>query len=248
MDCTEDTVKFVKTERAALNKEFAAIEELRKQVKNAVMQPYNDFDAVYKQHISDKYKAADAQLKNQIDTVESGVKQLKFDEIKEYFEEYRLSCGSCYGFVDIDRAGLNVTLSASVKSLKEQAKAFIDRICGDLEMIETLERKDEILVEYQQHLDAPRAIKAVADRYKAIEEQKARQIEAEARRAAEEEAMKRVDAALQKPLMPPISQPLEPQPPASDDPIKTLALKVTAPLSKLKELKLFLDNGGYQYE
>ena len=33
-----------------------------------------------------------------------------------------------------------------------------------------------------------------------------------------------------------------------DDPVKTLAFKVTAPLSKLRALRDFLVEGGYEYE
>ena len=49
-----------------------------------------------------------------------------------YFEEYRDSLGIPADLVSYDRAGIVVTLSASAKSLKTQAKDFLDRIGSDL--------------------------------------------------------------------------------------------------------------------
>lgn len=59
-----------------------------------------------------------------------------------------------------------------MKSLKEQAKAFIDKIVDDLNLIKTQEHKAEILVEYKQTLNVAQAITIVINRFKAIEEEK----------------------------------------------------------------------------
>ena len=59
-----------------------------------------------------------------------------------------------------------------MKSLKEQAKQFIDKIVDDLKLIETQEHKAEILVEYKQTLNVAQAITTVTNRFKAIEEEK----------------------------------------------------------------------------
>ena len=66
-----------------------------------------------------------------------------------------------------------------MKSLKEQAKYFIDKVADDLKLIETQEHKAEILVEYKQTLNVSNAITTVANRFKAIEEEKVRQQEKE---------------------------------------------------------------------
>ena len=85
--CTEETRGDVKKIRAELGKEFAEMEEQRKRVKEAIMQPYNQFEAVYKECISDPYKRADAELKRRIDEVETGLKAEKVKEIQIYFAE-----------------------------------------------------------------------------------------------------------------------------------------------------------------
>ena len=53
---TEATVKSLKELRADLNKELAEFELQRKAIKEAVMNPYSEFEATYKIEISEKYK------------------------------------------------------------------------------------------------------------------------------------------------------------------------------------------------
>jgi uncharacterized protein YecT (DUF1311 family) len=240
--CTDETVKEVKKARAELNNEFKSWEEKRKEVKTAVMTPYEQFEAVYKDCVSDTYKKADAELKAKIEGVEKELKQKKADEVKEYFNEYRESAG--IDFVTFEQANIYVTISASMKSLKEQAKAFIDRIDDDLALIDTQEHKAEILVEYKKTLNASAAVTGVNARFKAIEDEKRRIKEAEERRAAEEQHIAEITSALPEPE-PEIIPPVEEQP---QEPEYTLRFKVTATKAKLRELKAFLDNGGYKYE
>ena len=185
--CTEETVKTVKQARAELNNELKGWEEKRKEVKKAVMSPYEQFEAVYKDCITDVFKKADNELKNKISAVENELKDKKTAEVKDYFYEYAMGTGIAiaYGsFFTFEQAKINVTLSASLKSLKEQAKAFIDRIGDDLNLIETQEYKAEILVEYKQTLNVSAAISNAINRHKAIEEEKAREAERQQREQA----------------------------------------------------------------
>lgn len=191
-------------------------EERRKAVKKAIMTPYEQFEAVYKDCISDTYKKADTELKNKIDSVENELKAQKAAEVKAYFDEYLQSKG--IDFVTFESAHINVTLSASMKSLKEQAKSFIDRICDDLNLIDTQEHKDEILYEYKQSLNVSNAITMVTYRYKAIEEAKAREEERKAREQAAAEAAAKVEAVA-PPTVEPIAPPVEEE--------KTYTLKFT---------------------
>lgn len=255
--CTEGTVKEVKKARAELNAEFKAWEEKRKEVKTAVMNPYEKFEAVYKDCVSDTYKAADKELKNKIDNVESELKTKKATEVKEYFAEYLAS--KEIDFITYEQANVNVTMSASLKSLKEQVKSFIDKISDDLQLIETQEHKAEILVEYKKTLNVSNAITSVTARLRAIEEEKKRQEEAAIRKAEEEKRIAEIKAmqATQKataPVATPTTAPVEEKKAEPEKPVKsmddvlTLSLKVTDSRRKLIELKKFLDNGGYHYE
>lgn len=249
--CTEETYKDIKKTRADLNAEFKAWEDKRKEVKAAVMSPYEKFEAIYKDCISDAYKKADKDLKGKIDSVEGELKAEKEQEVKEYFDEYLASKG--IDFVTYENAGINVTLSASMKSLKEAAKAFIDRICDDLALIDTQENKAEILVEYKRTLNVSQAITTVTARMKAIEEEKARQEEAArqaemARQAAEQEQ----EVILTPPTMEEVQEEVltPPTMEIEEEPEEeyTMKFSVTAPLSKLRELKEFMNKGGFKYE
>ncbi|MCI8411967.1 MAG: DUF1351 domain-containing protein [Clostridia bacterium] len=171
--CTEENVKTIKQVRADLNKEFKEVEKQRKEVKEKVLAPYMQFEMIYKEYISEKYRSADNDLKKKIDTVESELKAKKEQEVKDYFEEYKTT--NNIDFITYEQARINVTLSASMKSLKEQAKQFIDKIADDLKLIETQQHKAEILVEYKQTLNISNAITTVMNRFEAIEEEKKKQ-------------------------------------------------------------------------
>ena len=128
--CTEENVTTIKQIRASLNKEFKEVENQRKIVKEQILAPYMQFEEIYKMYISDKYKSADNDLKVKIDSTENELKNIKEQEIKDYFEEYKKA--NNIDFVTYSQARINVTLSASRKSLKEQAIQFIDKIVDDL--------------------------------------------------------------------------------------------------------------------
>lgn len=246
--CTPDTLTAVKKARADLNKEFKDFEKRRKHVKNAIMKPYEDFESVYKDCISDVYKKGDMALKGKIDSVETQLKDERRAEVKSYFDEYLASKN--IDFVDFNTANINVTLSASMKSLKEQAKAFIDRICDDLNLIDTQEHKDEILFLYKKvdgfsFLNASKSITFVAEKYKAIEAEKAKEAERQAKAEAEQKAAEKVETVVET-LTPPTVEPIAP--PVEEEKILTLKFTVRGTLPQLKAVKEFLNNGGYDYE
>lgn len=162
---TEDTVKSLKTLRAELTKELTEFENQRKAIKEAVMQPYNDLDAVYKTEVSEKYKDAIEILKDKISYVENEIKANKKAEIVEYFTELCLS--EEIDFVSFDQVGIDVNLSVSMKQLKEKSNEFIEKIKSDLLLIETQQHQAEILTEYKKSLNCSLAIRNVTDRKEA---------------------------------------------------------------------------------
>lgn len=241
--CTEETVKTIKEVRAELNKELKEFEAKRKEVKEEVLKPYNDFENIYKEYISDKFRNADLILKGRIKVVENELKSKKEKEVIDYFEEYKLA--NEIDFVTYEQARINTTLSASMKSLKEQAKEFIDKIVDDLKLIETQEHKAEILVEYKNTLNVSNAITTVSNRFKAIEEEKRKQEELVNKRLEEEKQrlqdnMKRLENKQEEILQAPVE--------TKQEEILTLKFTVKGTKTKLKELKEFLINGGYDYE
>lgn len=232
--CTEDTVKEVKKARAQLGSQFKAWEEQRKAVKQAVMQPYECFEAVYKDCITNTYRSADTALKSKIDAVENELKAKKTAEIKAYFEE----CLAHYGidFVTWEQAGIHVTLSASMKSLKEKANAFAKQTANDLAMIALQEHSAEILVEYKQTRNAVQAITAIQEREQAI--------------AAERERLSAAAQQKKQPTSPvqPIQQPVQPPVEIEHQERYKVQFTVIGTKEQLRRLKAFMEAGGYQYE
>ena len=246
--CTEESVKTVKQVRADLTKDFKVLEAQRKTVKEQILAPYMQFEEVYKTYVSDKYKEADIDLKQKIDSTENELKKQKEQEIKAYFEEYKIA--NNIDFINYEQANINVTLTASKKSLKEQAKAFIDKVKDDLKLIETQECKEEILVEYKQTLNISRAIQDVANRHKLLEEEKKRQEELKNKQL--EEAQRQADMSIKKQEVATKNALdnfiIEAPKVAEQEEILTLKFKVRGTRSKLRELKKFLEDGGYDYE
>ena len=242
--CNEETTKIVKEVRATLNKELKEFEDKRKQVKSEIMKPYEDFESSYKKYISDKYKSADVELKNKIDVVENELKANKKAEIVNYFNEYLSSKN--IDFVTYEQANINITLTASMKSLKEQAKNFIDKIADDLNLIDTQEHKAEILVEYKQSLNVSQAITTVTSRFKAIEELQKEIVEIakEGDKCIEAEHVPTIEEIPQMEIGAPLTTPVV----EKQEEVLTLTFKVKGTRTKLRALKEFLINGGYEYE
>lgn len=238
--CTADTVKTVKEARASLNKDYEELERRRIDVKKQIMEPYNRFEDVYRQCVTDVFQPADETLKSRIDKVEESIKGEKAKEVRTYFDEYAAANG--IDFLDFSRAGIKVAKTASLKSLKEQAAAYVDGVAQDLSLIDTYPEniRVEILVEYKRTLSVTQAVTDVAKRRKAVEEERAggEQVKVYARQQAE--AVQKVEEA----LPPPTAQPVEPEEPEQYE----TSFRVTGTMGQLKALKQFLTEGGYIYE
>lgn len=254
--CTEENVKAIKQIRADLNKEFKEVEQQRKTVKEKILESYMQFEGVYKTYISDKYKEADSELKNKVDTTEDELRARKEQEIRDYFEEYKQSL--LIDFIKFEDAKIKVGLSDSKTSLKKQAKDFIDRVNTDLATIMLQEHKEEILVEYKQNgyvlstaiSTVINRIKAVAETKRKQEELKQKQLE-EAQRIADENIKIQTEATKQALDNFRVTEQEVLQAPTVEEKqeeILTLKFTVKGTRTKLKALKEFLVNGGYEYE
>ena len=247
---TEDNYKELKKTRADLNKEFGELDSLRKNVKAAIEAPYKKFEGGAYKRLADAYKDAIGKLDGEIKDVEGGLKTQKQKELLAYWEEYRQSRGLDTAIADPRRSGIKVGLTVSMKSLKMQAREYLDRIVGDLKMIDTLDNADEVLAEYRVLLNVTEAVRVVADRNKRVEDERIRRLAEEESRRAREDAEKAVDEAIKEnevAVTPTVSVAPEEQEEAQEK-ILTTAFKVSGTLTMLKELKAFLVNGGYKFE
>lgn len=240
---TEETMKEAKDEKSKVNKFKKQVSDYRKNIIAEYNKPIKAFEDTAKETerlLTETYNTINQQVAN----YENKQKEIKEQEIKDYFEEYRKA--NNIDFITYEQAKINVTLSASMKSLKEQAKSFIDKIADDLKLIETQEHKAEILVEYKRTLNVSQAITMVTNRFKAIEEEKKRQeqkvvhIEMNKDHEITQKSYEQLESVFNKPL----EQPKE----EKTEGILTLKFTVRGTRTKLRELKQFLESGGYDYE
>ena len=239
--CTEDTVKDVKKVRAELNKEFQELEAQRKDIKSANLDKYYEFETIYKARVANLYNEADNSLKEKIANVEYQLKKEKEEEIREFFEEH---CKDKNVNVQFERMGLNITLSASIKSLKEQTLAFIEKIASDLQLIELEEYKEEILLEYNKTLDFANSKLVVVQRHKQIEEMQKRQEELARKKAEEEKVIEVVEEVIEEEITAPelVEDEVE-----EEQQMMVVAFQVTATVEQIKELKQWLKERNIQY-
>ena len=241
--CTEETLQTVKATRAQLNKEFAELEARRKDVKSAVLAPYESFEAVYKECVSDAFKRADASLKAKIDDTEAGMKARCEAALREYFDE--LCAAHHIDFVPFERTGVKVSLADAKaktqppKKLREHLVQFCAGIAQAVEQISTMDNADEIMAEFMITLNAFEAVGIVEARHRRIEEERAARAAREEVQAREAEAVRRVEA-----FAPPTAAPAAPAAPQ----MARVTFTVTDTIDRLKALKQFLVANGYQYE
>lgn len=235
--CTEETVQTVKDHRAELRRQFDELEEQRKKVKAAVLDPYDRFEQVYRECVSDAFKSADAALKEKIDDVEAEIKGRCEAGLREYFAE--LCAARHLDFLRWEQAGVKVDMASAKqktpKKLREQLARFVDRVSCDVARIAEMEDAEEIMAEYKQTLDAIGAMGTVQERHRRIEEERAAKEAREAARAREVEAVRRVET---------VAPPVQPE----EDPVVRCTFTVRATKPQLRKLKEFMLQEGIEYE
>lgn len=241
MPCDNDTVGEIKKARAALNGRFKEFEERRKAVKQAILTPYDAFNQVYEECVAMPFGGADETLKKQIDVVEGAIKDGKKKTVTAYFDELCAAAG--IDFLRFDQANIRVGLSDTEAALRKAAKAFVDNVQTDMQLIATQEHATEIMVEYKDCLNAASAILKVNNRHKALEVEKERIAQS---RAVEQSPMvQKVEAVIAEsaPEVKPV-----PTIETPDTERKWVDLRIFGTVQMFSELKKFLNEKGFSYE
>lgn len=241
MVCTEETIQSVKAFRAEMRKEFEEVEALRKSAKQAVMEPYNRFEAVYKDCVTTAFRRADIACSSKISEAETDMKRRCEDGLRGYFAE--LCAVHHLDWLTYEQSGIKVDMASAKaktpKKLREQIEKFIISVDHDIEDIRHFCDDDEvaeILTEYQKSLNAANATYTVRERHRQIEEQKAAQESRKAEQARESETVRRVEA-----LAPPVVV-------GAPEPVVKCTFTVRATKQQLCKLKEFLNMEGIKYE
>ena len=188
--CTEETLKVVKEQRAKLNRDRKDLDDRRAVVKKQIMKPFEDFDKVYKECVTDVYGPADEALKGKITDVEAGLKADKEKKVVAYFDELVKANG--VEWVSYEDIGIAVTMTASLKSLKSKVKEYVDRVVADVNCINGMENAPEVMAEYKQCRNLAVAINSVSqrkDRVAREEAERKQRLEAQLRAQEAESAV-----------------------------------------------------------
>lgn len=245
LECTEESKNEVKNARSELNKIKTTLEEKRKAVKSAVLTPYEEFEVVYNELVKDKLMKADATLKIKIDDIEVAQKQQKEQELREFFEEHckarNLDGWFCYEMIT-----LNVTLSASMKSLKEKIVACLDDVAKAIQLIKMEEFADEIMLEYKNSLDFGNSKMKVVERHKQLELMKQREEELARKKEEEAKIVEKVEEVVEPEIVAPVE--VETTTLADTEEQYVISFTVHGTREQILKLKQFLNEEGLRYE
>lgn len=242
MVCDEDNKKEVKKRKQEITAFKNLMESKRKEIKNQVMEKYNEFNKKYEEEVKVKLENAENILTEKYTAIEIQQKQDKENELREFVEQH---CKDKNVHIEFDRIGLNITLSASIKSLKEQALAFIDKVVSDLKLIELEEYKSEILLEYNESLDFVKAKTTVIDRHKKLEAIQEKQKEVQLRIDEEAKIVEQVEEVIEE-ITPPVE--IETTVEDLENEKWVLSFTVKGPKEKLKKLKEYIIELGLEWE
>ncbi len=240
---TAATKEDAEKEKADINKFKKQIEDFRKQIVAKYNEPIKLFE--------DTAKETEKLLKETYDLINVQVKAFDDEQLEKvrekvesYFNEYAQSKG--IDFVNFSQMNISVTkglLTSTgnlTKKIQDQMNEFIDRCAKDVDLINTLEHKEEILIEYKKTLKSAESIAMVMDRYKQLEDMKKEKESTKEQVINDEEMLKRINI---------LSAPkVEEKANRNQEEILELTFKVRGTRAKLKALKEFLNNGGYDYE
>lgn len=238
--CSEETRKGITELRTTLKKEQTEYETQRKNIKNEILKPYEEFNKIYNENIKSKYDQAINVLSSKNITVENTIKENTLSRMVELFEEYReanLLKSDWLKFEELNiKLGINQLTPKGelIKKVKDEIIEKVTKVKTEIDTISTMEYHDEILVEYIKNKDLGQAIRTVNDRHMILETIKQSNQEIKQQEEVIQESVKKVDDVLQAPV--------------EEEKLYTVKFSVTSTKEKLTELKKFLVNGGYKYE
>lgn len=249
LECTEENKQEIKNRRTEINNTLKLLDDKRKEIKTTLLEPYEIFNKKYEEECKGKLLSASEILKTKIDSIEEQQKQEKEEELRGFANQHILAY-SLQDIIKYEDIGLNVTLSASMKSLKEEALKFIEKISNDVELIKLEEYSDEILLEYINNRGNYAQSKLnVLNRHKQLDAIKNIQESKQEKEKQEEKVVNNVESALYE-FNEDTSkyEILMPKEIIDDEDILKVTFTIETTKSNIIELKKWLNERGIKYE
>ena len=228
----ENSLKEAKEEKAKINKFKSEVADYRKDIIKQWKEPVDNFEKSAKEVESLLTETYDI-INNQVSAYDNQKKQEKENNLRDYFKELQES--TRIDFVTFENANLNITLTATEKALKEQLRVFFDKIKTDLEIIDTMDNKIEILAEYKTNLDLKKSILVVSERKEREAEEIKRQPELAKQKEEESKTTTAENLSNEDEIIAPKEIKQE-----QEEKIYTMTFKVSGTMEQLKELKEYL--------
>lgn len=227
----DDQIKEAKEERAIINKMVKKVADYRKSVVASFNRPLEEFVNEAKQ-AENILKETSTFVDSQVKKYEEEEKEKKKEGCQKIYEEM---IGDLKELVSFENLFNDKWLNKTTKydEVKSDIQNVIEKVNSGLEAIKTLksEFETEIINTFLEDFDVTKAIFKNTQ----LKERKEAMTKTE---VAKEETKKEVIKEM-------ICQPIEV---TEEEPLKEYTLKITAPFTKMQELKKFMDLNQIQYE
>lgn len=241
LDISEESKQSIKKVRTNINDTLKQFEDKRKEIKNKCLEAYTLFEEKYNNEVKIKLTNASEDLKIAIDTIERNQIKQKEDEIFAFIDEH-IHANHIEKIIMTPEviifANLKINLSTSIKSIKEDAKAYIEKVANEVKLIELEENySDEILWEYQKNgYDYTKAKLNVITKHKELEEL-AKQREQVKEVVQQEEVVEKV-----------VEEIVAPKEIIQDDELLEVTFTVRGTKSQILQIKNLLIELGVEYK
>lgn len=233
----EEDIKLAKEEKANVNKLKAKIDNIRKEITKEYNKPLENFISISKEVVSTLSETYDF-INNQVNSFELTKLEEKVSKLKDFFNEHlEFEIPALIDYISFEKSGINVTLSASMKSLKDQILEFISRLQSEMALIELEQYRDEIFNEYIKDFNFARAKLEILNRKMELDKIAQDRLKLEELEKEEEKIIEKVDEVI--------------MPKEVEDTIYFSKMSMTlydVSNVQLKELQKWLEERGIKYE
>ena len=237
LPCTEENKQEVKKRRTEVNNTLKLLEDRRKEIKTKLLEPYEIFNEKYENECKGKLQSASEILKTKIDTIEEAQKKEKELELKEFAQQH-IEANNLQNIITFEDIGLNITLFASMSSLKDKIVEFVKKVSDDVECISSDGNRDAIMYEYLRNgYNYQQAILTIRKKEEKMELLKNKLEEQDKAQKEVDEIIERVEEALEIP-----KEIIE------DDEIIEVQFKVKGTKEQIKQIKNLILELGVEYE
>lgn len=163
IEVNDDNVKQAKKLLAAVNKSVKSLEDRRIAIKKEILKPYDEFETQVKEIVG-IVKNADTLVRDQVRELEEQEREEKKNIIQEIWDK-RVQAYD-FDFITFDKflqpEHLNKT--AVLSKIESEMVDFLEKVNGDLKVINSLSDRKEVLQEYIENVDLSLSMLLVNER------------------------------------------------------------------------------------